>query len=72
MIEYSTGQGEWTDWIVAETAFDARNSAKFETIFAQGNGYMGMRACTEESYPGQTRNGFVAGTFNRFDDSRWI
>jgi hypothetical glycosyl hydrolase len=68
MIDYSNGQGEWTHWILEETVFDVRNSAKFETIFAQGNGYMGVRACTEESYPGQTRNCFVAGTFNRFDD----
>nr|WP_252863463.1 hypothetical protein [Paenibacillus riograndensis] len=30
-----------------------------------GNGYMGVRACTEESYPQETRNCFVAGTFNR-------
>ncbi|TJY42652.1 glycoside hydrolase family 65 protein [Cohnella pontilimi] len=68
MIEYTTGRGEWANWIVAEKEFDVRDLAKYESIFALGNGYLGMRACTEESYPGQTRNSFVAGTFNRFDD----
>lgn len=66
MIEYQAQNPDRNGWVIAETAFDARHLAKFETIFCQGNGYMGQRAATEESYPGERRNLFVAGTFNRF------
>ncbi|WP_419885105.1 glycoside hydrolase family 65 protein [Paenibacillus sp. B-A-8] len=66
MIEY-TGLNALDDgWVIAETEFDARFLGKFETIFCQGNGYLGLRAATEESYPGERRNLFVAGAFNRF------
>ncbi|MBE9914708.1 glycoside hydrolase family 65 protein [Paenibacillus donghaensis] len=66
MIEYKAKDARQNGWVISETAFDARYLAKFETIFSQGNGYMGLRAATEESYAGERRNLFVAGTFNRF------
>lgn len=66
MIEYRGKDALSDGWVIAETAFDARYLAKFETIFCQGNGYLGLRAATEESYPGERRNLFVTGTFNRF------
>lgn len=66
MIEYNAKHPLHDGWVIAETVFDARFLRKFETIFSQGNGYLGLRAATEESYPGERRNMFVAGTFNRF------
>ena len=58
-----------TGWIVEETTFDANAQGKCEAIMCIGNGYLGARTATEESYVGQVRNTFVAGTFNRFDAS---
>lgn len=55
-------------WVVRETEFRPEFQAKFETIFSQGNGYLGVRAATEEKYVEQTRNLFVNGTFNKFDE----
>lgn len=53
----------------AETVFNSHELAKTESIMCLGNGYMGLRSCAEEAYPGQTRGLFIAGTFNQFDDS---
>lgn len=56
-------------WQVTQDVFSPDYLAKFETILAQGNGYLGQRGALEESYVGQTRNLFVAGTFDRFHES---
>lgn len=40
-----------------------------ESLLAQGNGYIGVRAAFEECYPFQTRGMYVAGTFNQFHSS---
>lgn len=56
-------------WKIGEERFEQKWLAKYETILSQGNGYMGIRAATEESYVGEKRNTFVAGTFNKFDDN---
>lgn len=68
MLNYTTGTGEWTNWLIAETDYDERHQGKAEAIFAQGNGYLGQRAALEETCVGQTRGLFVNGTFNRFGD----
>lgn len=68
MMKYNTGSGSLTNWIVEEADFNAKFQGKCEAIFCQGNGYLGVRCATEESYIGQVRNTFVAGTFNKFDD----
>ena len=57
------------EWIVAEKAFDPENLGKCEAIMCQGNGYLGLRNATDEYNAGEQRNLFVAGTFNKFDDS---
>ena len=62
---YSQGSGPETNWIVAESAFQRKYQGKAEVVMCLGNGYMGVRSCTEESYLGQVRNFFVAGTFNK-------
>ncbi|MCP8617874.1 glycoside hydrolase family 65 protein [Salirhabdus salicampi] len=69
MLSYNLGSGENRNWVIAETEFNSSLLGKCETIMALGNGYMGVRSSTEESYVKQTRNLFVAGTFNRFDQT---
>lgn len=68
-MKYNAGDGASANWIVEETAFDPKFQGKCESIMCQGNGYLGCRAATEERYPGQVRNTFIAGTFNRFHES---
>lgn len=55
------------DWLVRETEFRPENARKFESILCQGNGYMGVRAATEESYEKTVRYTIVAGTFDRME-----
>jgi hypothetical glycosyl hydrolase len=56
-------------WKIGENAFDTKWLGKVEAIMCLGNGYLGMRSATEEKYVGETRNLFVAGTFNKFDEN---
>lgn len=58
-----------SNWLIEETYFNQQWLGKYESIMCQGNGYMGIRGATEEPYLGETRNTFVAGTFNKFDDN---
>ena len=69
MMKYNKGTGDLTNWIVEEADFNSKLQGKCEAVFCQGNGYMGIRCATEESYTGQMRDTFVAGTFNKFDDN---
>ena len=55
------------DWILAEDSFDPEHLGKCEALMTLGNGYMGVRAATEERYLGETRDMLVNGTFNKFD-----
>ncbi len=64
-IDYNQGDAELRNWIVAETDFNSKYQGKCESIFCQGNGYLGTRSATEESYYGQVRGLYVAGTFNK-------
>ncbi|GMB10124.1 glycoside hydrolase family 65 protein [Thermolongibacillus altinsuensis] len=68
MLRYDLGTGEYKNWIVSEVEFNPHHLGKCESIMALGNGYMGLRSSTEESYLGQVRNLFIAGTFNQFDE----
>lgn len=67
-MKYNYGAGELKNWIVAESKFYSKDTGKCETVFCQGNGYMGIRAATEETYLNTTRGTFVAGSFDRFGD----
>jgi hypothetical glycosyl hydrolase len=69
MMNYSLGVGPSENWLIAEEAFSVLQQGKCESIFYLANGYMGLRSATEERYPYQTRDTFVAGTFNKFDDN---
>ena len=42
-------------WIVAEETFDPCRTAKCESIFAQGNGYINIRCALEEGQRGRCR-----------------
>lgn len=66
MLSYNKGIGDYKNWILCEDQLDFRYQGKCESIMALGNGYMGLRSAFEETYVGQTRGLFVAGTFNRF------
>lgn len=54
-------------WHIQEAAFDTEALGRGEVLMALGNGYLGLRSAHEESYCGETRNLFIAGTYNRFD-----
>lgn len=66
-MDYDQGNGDQENWIVAENVFRTRFQGKCESIFSLGNGYLGIRSSTEESYYRQTRGFFVSGTFNKSD-----
>jgi alpha,alpha-trehalose phosphorylase len=59
-------------WEVVENQFDIKNNFCNETIFAQGNGYLGMRGTFEEGYAGPDWPG-VEGTYiNGFYETETI
>jgi len=66
VIKYNIGKNEYRNWIVGETDFQPEYLGKFETIFTLGNGYMGVRAATEETYQEETRGCYIAGVFDKF------
>ncbi|MFU1792645.1 glycoside hydrolase family 65 protein [Paenibacillus azoreducens] len=69
MLNYhAINNPELTQWSFTETKFNPLAQGKCESVMSLGNGYMGLRSATEEAYIGGTRNLFVNGTFNRFDD----
>ena len=64
ILQYDTENS----WKIYETSFHKDYQGKCEAILSLGNGYLGIRSSLEESYTGQTRGLFVAGTYNRFDE----
>lgn len=50
---------------VEEPGFTMGALAHYETIMAQGNGYLGLRAAHEEDYVGGARGFYIAGTYNK-------
>ncbi|WP_088006062.1 glycoside hydrolase family 65 protein [Indiicoccus explosivorum] len=51
--------------ILREQHFDLNFIKKYESLMAQGNGYLGLRASHEEAYTEQTRGMYTAGIYNR-------
>ncbi|GAH63884.1 unnamed protein product, partial [marine sediment metagenome] len=66
VIKYNIGKNEYRNWIVGETDFQPEYLGKFETIFTLSNGYMGVRAATEETYREEIRGCYIAGLFDKF------
>ena len=52
-------------WRVYQWDADPLVCRKFESILCQGNGYLGVRAATEEDGEETVRYALVAGTFDR-------
>lgn len=63
LMDYSKAK----DWVIRESGFHSFELGKCEAVMSLGNGYLGLRASTEEKYLRETRNYFVAGTFNKFN-----
>jgi len=61
--QYSPGSAEYDpdEWHVIEKTYNPAAHMKNETIFAVGNGYIGMRASFEEGYEGPSKS--VKGIF---------
>ncbi|MGL6166727.1 MAG: glycoside hydrolase family 65 protein [Fusobacteriaceae bacterium] len=68
-MNYTKGKNELKNWIVSEDIFNTNHLGKCEAIMCLGNGYMGVRSSTEEKYLKETRDHFVSGTFNKFDEN---
>lgn len=51
-------------WTISESTFERSRIRHNETVFTQGNGYMGTRGAFEEFYPGEQRTTFVHGIFD--------
>ena len=61
-------QLEYKGTVIKECFFERKNINKFEAIFTQGNGYLGIRNALEEHYVGEIRDTFITGTFNKASD----
>ncbi len=49
------------EWALVETEFDAADQGRTETLFAVGNGYLGLRGNVEEGRDGHAHGTFVNG-----------
>lgn len=62
----------YEEWHVTEQSYDEENNQRNESIFALGNGYIGMRGNLEEGYYGKTGKSVVGNYLNGFYDSEPI
>lgn len=51
-------------WTISESDFNPNRLQHNETVFTQGNGYLGTRGAFEEFYPSEQRTTFVHGVFD--------
>jgi beta-phosphoglucomutase len=56
-------------WTITETAFDVETNQRDETVFAVGNGYIGIRGNLEEGYDGPQGTSLHGTYLNGFYDS---
>ena len=59
-------------WCIRETAFDTASHFLDETLFALGNGYIGLRGTHEEGYAGPAGNSLDGTYLNGFYESEPI
>lgn len=59
-------------WRLREAALDTANNFLNETLFALGNGYIGLRGCHEEGYSGPAGNSLDGTYLNGFYESEPI
>ncbi|BFH64305.1 glycoside hydrolase family 65 protein [Paenibacillus azoreducens] len=62
----------YRDWSLAEEAYDDENNQRSESVFALGNGYIGMRGNFEEGYHGVQGKSVTGNYINGFYDSEPI
>lgn len=62
----------YRDWSLEEEAYDETNHQRSESLFALGNGYIGMRGNFEEGYFGETGSSVTGNYLNGFYDSNPI
>ncbi|WP_423731326.1 glycoside hydrolase family 65 protein [Hafnia paralvei] len=51
--------------VLKEPIFSPHTLNKYASLMAEGNGYLGLRACHEEDYTEQTRGMYLAGFYHR-------
>jgi alpha,alpha-trehalose phosphorylase len=58
-------------WVLTQSEWSPAKNIYYETIFTQANGYMGVRAYTEEVSDGlrSFREGYLAGVFGHVDEA---
>ncbi|MWV43848.1 beta-phosphoglucomutase [Paenibacillus sp. HJL G12] len=59
-------------WSLAEEAYDDENNQRSESVFALGNGYIGMRGNFEEGYHGVKGKSVTGNYVNGFYDAKPI
>lgn len=65
VMNYRKGTEKEKSWIIEETSFNEKYTGKCESVFTQGNGYLGLRNSLEEQYVNTVRGMFITGTFNK-------
>ena len=55
---------ELGEWSVSVSRWDRAWQPQMESLFCQGNGYLGVRGAVDEPVPGQKRDTFIAGTYD--------
>ncbi|MDO5022902.1 MAG: hypothetical protein Q4E07_06155 [Eubacteriales bacterium] len=63
MIRCDLGRDMFKNKLIAQTVFLPQQQHIAEALFCQGNGYLGLRGCMEESYTGERRGLFVSGFY---------
>ena len=59
-------------WCITETSLDPASNFLHETLFAVGNGYIGLRGCHEEGYKGPPGTSLDGTYLNGFYESEPI
>ena len=62
----------YDEWNIVEEDFKVENNARNETVFALGNGYIGMRGNFEEGYSGPVGTSSEGTFLNGFYESETI
>lgn len=56
----------YREWSLDEEAYSEENNQRSESIFALGNGYIGMRGNFEEGYHGSSGSSVISNYLNGF------
>lgn len=67
-MKFCVDTNQNNSWCIGTKDYSLDNINKLETLMFQGNGYMGIRATSEEKQLNERRNMFVSGTFDAFAD----